>query len=179
MMKSQLFASRSDGPAPSEETFVRATNGIHNYLPNKPALGSGLWTSTYAPSIGSDWIVRGREMGLVPDAPVRSFLLFPAPDARIFVIDDVPNLLVLLRRFERPTMLTSRMFASLDFDRIREEYDAIHLTEEGQWRTRFSIETNCPSLYGWDCESTLWLNWKFDDVTDLGVQLWEESRVPS
>lgn len=27
----------------------------------------------------------------------------------------------------------------------------MHLTSEGQWRTRMSS----PSLYGWDCESTL------------------------
>jgi hypothetical protein len=35
--------------------------------------------------------------------------------------------------------------------------DAIHLTAEGQWRTRLSFPRN---FYGWDCESVLILNKK-------------------
>lgn len=47
---------------------------------------------------------------------------------------------------------------------IAKKYDAVHLTSEGQWRTRHST----PNLYGWDCESTLWLRWKFEKVEYIG-----------
>lgn len=38
---------------------------------------------------------------------------------------------------------------------VNEGVDAVYLTEEGQWKTRFSSPK---SLYGWDCESVLVMN---------------------
>jgi hypothetical protein len=38
---------------------------------------------------------------------------------------------------------------------LAEGVDAVYLTEEGQWKTRFSRPR---SLYGWDCESVLVMN---------------------
>ena len=49
-------------------------------------------------------------------------------------------------------------FQPLDFERMAADFDAVHLTDEGQWATRLTQ----PSLYGWDCESTCWLRWAFE-----------------
>jgi len=51
----------------------------------------------------------------------------------------------------------------VDFEKVFAEYDAIHLTEEGQYKTRHST----PNLYGWDCETYLWDNWHFTDVEHM------------
>jgi hypothetical protein len=49
----------------------------------------------------------------------------------------------------------------LYFERVGKEYDALHLTHEGYLRTR---SRRCkPSLIGWDCESTLWFKWVFNE----------------
>lgn len=44
-----------------------------------------------------------------------------------------------------------------DFEKMAKKYDAIYLTEHGQWKTRLSQPY---SLYGWDCECVLVLNGK-------------------
>jgi hypothetical protein len=166
------------GVSPREELFIRARNAVGDALPHKPR--GGLWTSTYIREIGSDWIQRGREMSLIPD-PVRGFICHPAADARIFTIDGVNDLLELLKHYERPPIIPGiTMFASIDFDRIREDFDAIHLTEEGQWRTRLpglfsNDDCFAPSLSGWDCESTICMNCKFDRIEDLGSLEWRET----
>lgn len=41
---------------------------------------------------------------------------------------------------------------TIDFEKCAEKgIDAIHLTEDGVYNTRFST----PDLYGWDCETVL------------------------
>jgi len=40
----------------------------------------------------------------------------------------------------------------VDFPKLAEKYDGIHLTAEGQWKTRLSMTYN---LYGWDCETVV------------------------
>lgn len=53
-----------------------------------------------------------------------------------------------------------------DFELLAKHFDVIHLTENGQYETRL----NHPDLYGWDCESSLWLNWAVEKVEDLGIK---------
>jgi len=45
-----------------------------------------------------------------------------------------------------------------DYEECATRYDAIHLTDRGQWATRMTHPKN---LYGWDCESVLILNKTF------------------
>jgi len=54
-------------------------------------------------------------------------------------------------------------YASLDWEEIAKHYDAIMLTEKGEKETRY---TN-PSLYGWDCESTLWFRNVFKKIKKI------------
>jgi hypothetical protein len=42
-----------------------------------------------------------------------------------------------------------------NWERLARHFDAVHLTEKGQWDTR--LPPSGDNLYGWDCESTLWL----------------------
>lgn len=74
------------------------------------------------------------------------------PTARLFTIDSFSDLFVLHRRYPSPDRL--RLLA-MDWPGIACDYDAVWLTEEGQWRTRM---TGSLSLYGWDCESVVVLN---------------------
>jgi hypothetical protein len=81
----------------------------------------------------------------------------PRKNLRIVEIDGLNDLLAVLDEFGT---VDSRM-AQLGFPRrypnwqeMAKHFDAIHLTEKGQWETRFSRPND---LYGWDTESTLFL----------------------
>lgn len=124
----------------------------------------GLWTSTYDAerhtSAWVDWCL-AEEFG---DVTAGSwFVLTPDPSARVFVIDGLAALEHLTDNYPEPgtEAYTRRFFACLDFERLAQEYDAIHMTEAGQWATRYST----PNLNGWDVECTLWFRWCFTDVS--------------
>ena len=52
----------------------------------------------------------------------------------------------------------------INFYEMSKDYDAIHLTEKGQWKTRM---TRPVSLYGWDCETVYWFRMKFKVVKNI------------
>lgn len=68
------------------------------------------------------------------------------------------------------------MMAALDFERLKEDYDCIHLTGKGEAETRFpwmglgsgKQDYKSASLCGWDCESTCWLTFPFDKIEYIG-----------
>lgn len=136
---------------------------VENRLHVKPL--NGFWTSTYNTdentSAWVDWC-HSEDFGN-PDA-CNWFLLAPSPKAKIYTIDTLEDLKVLAANYTNPaTPAFMTMFTYLDFERIARDFDAINLTDHGQWVTRHGT----PSLYGWDCESTLWFNWKFDAVSRI------------
>ena len=90
-------------------------------------------------------------------------IIFKLKDnARIYTIDSYEDLTVLVNKYpnEKSIIRTD----ALDFNKIAEDYDAIHLTEEGQWATRFSRPN---TLYGWDCETLLVLNFNAIDLNSV------------
>jgi hypothetical protein len=97
------------------------------------------------------------------------YLLYPEV-ANIFVIDSLEDLQDLLytHRLDTPGWTGSSgvyyQDEYLDFEELARDYDALHLTVRGQWKTRMTR----PNLYGWDVESTLWFRWKFNRVEFLG-----------
>jgi hypothetical protein len=115
----------------------------------------GLWTSTYDEESGSGWVQWCfNEQFNVPSGGLwEGFLFQPRPDARIYVVDTYPDCEALFKKYSSPLYKGSGM-QQLDFIRISEEYDAVHLTDRGQWATRM---THPYTFYGWDCESTVWL----------------------
>lgn len=126
----------------------------------------GLWTSTYSEQTGGDWVkwCLGEEFGTRNGTfSQHGWLLVPTRDARVLRVNNLEDLRRVVKAY-RQKNASKYSFAALDFLQMAKDYDAMHLTEKGQWRTRFSR----PGLYGWDCESTVWLRWKFQKVVDLG-----------
>ena len=54
----------------------------------------------------------------------------------------------------------------LDWEQIAREYDGVRMTNKRQWTTRMprDIKDMNLSLYGWDCESTLWFRDVFSKI---------------
>ncbi len=120
----------------------------------------GLWTSTYQPDPPtSAWVEFYRtEPGAASVLPnpddLHWSVLTPSRAARIYTIDHDDDLRAVIARY--PFSTPQR----IDFERFSQDYDALHLTERGQQATCSSE----PQLWGWDCESTLWMRWCFDAV---------------
>lgn len=151
------------GPTrPDPERFDEPTN--RDDLSIKPA--GGLWTSTLRDDGGCAWLdwCRANDWGPADDDHI--YVLEPEPNARVIVIDGVDDMRSAQDTFARVDLhpAISRSFAALDYEEIAETYDAVHVTDQGQRETRFSR----PGLYGWDCESTVWLRWAFESVVDRG-----------
>ena len=116
---------------------------------NKPE--GGLWASPVDSSWGwIDWCHAEEYRECVQ---ANSFRFTLADDANVMVIDDLEDLRKLpwiRSEFER--LHEFRTLRGINFwALLTSGVQAIHLTVEGQERTRYSE----PSLYGWDCESVL------------------------
>lgn len=82
-------------------------------------------------------------------------------DAKILIIDNLDDLKNIFEKYELHTNSRMSYFRTLDFEKIAKDYDAILLTEEGQWKTRLSQ----PNLYGWDIECMLVMNFNIIEET--------------
>ncbi len=134
---------------------VPVTNSTLNW--RKPAVGTGLWTSTFKSGRTSAWAESGLARGRY------AFVLHPDSAARVRTIHGLPDLERLLKRYRRTDFGQRDWLADfgyLDYARLAQDVDALHLTERGQRQTRLTI----PDLYGWDTESTLWFRWCFSAV---------------
>src|SRR5690606_6276748 len=145
---------------------------------NKPKPGTALWTSSYlGEKYGSDWI-----QWMLTSSTQDTFdcyLLTPDLAARIYTINTLAHLSRLQEKFPYvPEELRAHIDQGagyynehrfIDFEAAAREYDAIHVTVEGQWETRFSFPAN---LYGWDCESTCWFRGNFQ-IEHIGIKSYE------
>lgn len=154
--------------APSKENFRLVENTL---IISKPKHQTALWTSTYHPIYGSAWVQFCFESLSLNVNELNSYLITPAADARIYEINIEEDLQYLVPKYINTDCLDSdfpqfmkNSFAILDYEKMKNDYDGIHLTELGQIATRFTI----PSLYGWDVECTLWLNPAWEKVESLG-----------
>ena len=131
---------------------------------------NGLWTSTYDPECGSAWVqwnFSERFAGIRKNDLLyfHAYVLYPQ-EAKVAVIDTLEDLENLIEKYRFKTEVPFRFFGteSLDFEALSQDYDALHLTEKGQWATRHGS----PNLYGWDVESTLWFRDCFSRSEYLG-----------
>jgi hypothetical protein len=133
----------------------------------KPREG-GLWTAQWDEQHGGGWIqwCMGEQFGVPHDGKWDVWTLTPKPDARVLVIDTYEDLQRVYARWPE-AKLGSGYVA---WHGIGEQFDGVHLTEAGQYRTRFSD----PSLYGWDCESTFWYRWAFAEIAHVGPRTFVE-----
>ena len=58
-----------------------------------------------------------------------------------------------LVREELVKQMSQRNENTLDWSKISEDFDAVHLTSRGRRETTNTI----PGLHGWDVESTVWI----------------------
>ena len=124
----------------------------------------GFWTSTFRNN-SSDWLDWCTSNGgfSLQLGINKGILLEVLPTAKILVIDCVEDLREVAKKYELKTVLLGSSFCCLDFEKIKDDFDGVNLTEKGQQDTRFSH----PSLYGWDCESTLWFRDVFKVVRNF------------
>lgn len=148
---SQIFTKKY-----KESKFEPITNSSLGVKPK-----GGLWTSTFNKETGGGWLewCKGENWYKPMD---KSFSLLYPQECRVYEIDSAADLLELIPKYEN----TKRPYHSrfLNFEKLAGDFDAIHLTENGQGDTRFSAHNIGIDLYGWDCECTLWLRPMFKKV---------------
>jgi hypothetical protein len=135
--------------------------------------GGGLWTSSFIDG-RSEWVDWVESERFLDSYSLTWHVLTPDPASRIYVIDSLADLTRLLDRYAVKKKWDGSMRWP-DFERIAGEYDAMHLTAEGQWATRL---THPDSLYGWDCESTLWFRWSFTKCVTVEAKRQANSASP-
>lgn len=163
-MDDQLWISRKESGAPMAE-LIKPVNQRESW--NKPR-GGGLWTSTLDAQ-GSGWMrwCMGNSFADPRDEPRFTFWrLRPREDARVYEIDTPLDLVRLVEEFpgDGLTFLGGREEKVPNWSAVLEAYDGIHLTALGEASTRWECPPGIKDLYGWDCESTVWGRWVFEDV---------------
>ena len=114
---------------------------------NKPMPKTGLWASPIDSSYGwADWC---NEEGFRDCNTDNSFVFKLEDEVKILTINNESDLNKL------PTIKNRIAGKGIDFEKLSKTYDAILLTEDGQWKTRHGYPLN---LCGWDCESILIMN---------------------
>lgn len=140
------------GDRPSRRGFRSIAANHRGFV--KPR--GGFWTSSYLGiESGSNWIEFCRSD--MPSWIEKDWwVVTPEPTARLLQIETLNDLKAIMSVYKSAH---DSLFGDMwpDWFAISQDYDGVHLTEEGQWETRLSV----PNLYGWDCESTLWLRWVF------------------
>lgn len=133
----------------SKEIFVPVKNRLGL---NKPH--GGLWSCPYTPN--SKYISKWHEFCMEQfDSGLRhKAVLFDfKPDTRIYTVNSLRDLNELYISYKRKDSEYS-FLQTLDFEELSKYFDVMHLTSKGESETRFSD----PTLYGWDVESCLILN---------------------
>lgn len=162
-MKNQLFIS-DNAPSPSKIAEAKNQNGFC-----KPK--GGLWTSTWnQDEYSSGWVDWCLSEEFDDPLNKRWFILKPKEKLNILTIDSLSDLIKLIDKYPWQENSLHYLKPTLDFEAIAKDFDAIHLTESGQIQTHLPMnlfEMKMIDLYGWDCESTLWFRWCFDEVAEI------------
>ena len=138
------------------EAFPAPENSARS---GKPAAGTGLWSSTHSKGT-SEWIewCIGEDFQVPHDGVWHVAILDPCRTAKVLCIDNLEDLKRIIACY---LISGDKWRLHLDWERMaRDGYHGVHLSSEGESATRFST----PDLYGWDCESTVWLAWAFEHI---------------
>lgn len=127
-------------------------------IKNRPSFckpTGGLWASPIDSEYGwRDWCKDEQYMDC---DDLNSFTFELQDNAKVYVIDSLKDLLLVPHKVNDDSAFGSVQV--IDFEKMAMEYDAIFLTCNGQWKTRYSkFEGYIMDLYGWDCESILVMN---------------------
>ena len=142
-----------------EELFNKdlTNNGI-----NKPK--GGLWSSPYNKDTISGWYQFCKEQNFVKADNTVGVIFTLKEEARVYTIDSKEDLDNLVNKYPNDVLEILKEIAGLNFIAVSKDYDAIYLTDKGQWATRFSQPN---TLYGWDCETLLVLNFNAIDLDSI------------
>lgn len=162
-MEEYIFMSRKGNEIKKE--YFKDVKNASEALPIKPEIGTCLWASIYTPEEDylSEWhefVCNEMESILGEYESIYKFKL--KPDAKIFTIDSRNDLYLLLSEYKLDNPKINYKTA-IDFEKISKDYDAIHLTSNGQINTRFGDY----DLYGWDVDSLLVLNFDCIDTNSI------------
>lgn len=105
----------------------------------------GLWTSPIHSEYGWKHFCQSERFR---NNSLKSRMVLKLKSKRILIIDNVKDL-------EKIEWRSNAFNTFPDFEKLKEKYDAIYLTLNGQSRTRLSHPYN---LYGWDVETVLITN---------------------
>lgn len=161
-------------PIKNDKLEIESVKNVLNE--NKPS--GGLWTSSKMNDDGyfSEWhkhIEKKNVEGF--DGVDRVFLLKPKENAKIYQVDSVDDWYNLFKNYEEKVLkregITSPDLGFIDFERVSNYFDGIHLTKEGLneiWKYnqmgKYKKDGNPKvPIREWGVESTLW----FRDVFDV------------
>lgn len=144
-MKKQVFITNSS-------KFGAIDPVKNNYERPKPC--GGLWTSTFNPLVGSEWIdfVLGNDLDVPENGIFQGFILSHNESARIKELKTHQDIIELYKRYGLDQ-------STLDFEEISKDFDAIHLTGECQEEIKYKLPT-----LDWDVECTLWFRYVFTKI---------------
>ncbi len=148
------------------EQVAPVENDFEAYHRQKPK--GGLWTSSWQEET-SAWVewCRGEDFDNVDERIW--WLLTPRPNCKLYIIDSLKDFQRCLMEYGEPAPLAIAypVFAEkrvIDFEKLAQEFDGVHLTERGNGQTHLSYPND---LNAWDCESTLWFRWCFTEVRQM------------
>lgn len=153
---------------------------IQNY-DSKPR--GGFWTSPYEEGYGSDWVQWLLDEDYrEEEAELTGYLLTPKKDAQLYIVDSYEDCLRLLQDYLyippafEPIVDELRgehgyqeeqlhRFFGIDHEKMQKTYDGFHLTRNGFIDCHLKVGAYNASLFsGFDCESTVWFNWCFEEI---------------
>ena len=111
----------------------------------------GLWSSPVCSDRGWRWFCEGEEFE-VDRINSSEFKFRLKEGSKVYMIDSISDLLNIPYKINSRARIYGKL---IDFEKMATEYDAIYLTSDGEWTTRYSDYEYGMSLYGWDCECLL------------------------
>ena len=165
MLGEQIFIPRPGQPAPHHKEFVDPLPPLPLRGFGKP--GGGLWTSTYETSAED-----GCESWCATEMPHwlsdTGYVLTPNADANVLTISGGADVADFVAAYGRMDDYLLRV----DWASIVADYDGLRITNPYSPHVRFG---EVSAFYGWDCESTWWTRWVFEQEEGRAVRcmLWE------
>lgn len=180
---------------PLREKFFQPVGEGHLGIKGK----GGLWTSSYlGKQLGSSWIqwCLGNDFGVPEDGIFRGYLLEPKKRLKVYTIDSLEEMHTLFDKYgyEMYPNIPVEM-EGINWEEMSKDYDALHLTENGENLTRHGFSffrdttkdlkpewksKRMRNFYGWDCESTFHFKWNFENVEPIEIKAereWDSESI--
>lgn len=133
-------------PVTNQGAWVKPSGGLWTAPVTARAVDGAITGTSW-----TDWCA-SEDWGV--EVYTRFLAVVPLASARVLLVDTLDDLRLLVREFPNANPGYGREYP--DWARMAESWDAVYLTDAGQWATRLPPRDE-PNLYGWDCASVLWL----------------------